>query len=234
MTASAMNPITEDDIANFLVNTPDFFNRHAELLAAVRLTSPHGQRAVSLQERQAEMLREKIRALELRMMDLMRHGTDNEVLVERQHRWVKTLLMTTNARDLPHTIADQIQHDFMVPQVAIKVWDVIDTFQIEPFAVGVSQAVTEFVATLDVPYVGLNNDIEAVQWLVEPSAAKSVALIPLRATRLEDTPITAATAPVIGLLVLASPDAQRYHEGMGTAFIERLGDLASAALSHLR
>ena len=122
MTSSAMNPITEDDIANFLVNTPDFFNRHAELLAAVRLTSPHGQRAVSLQERQAEMLREKIRALELRMMDLMRHGTENEVLVERQQRWVKTLLMTTNARDLPHTIADQIQHDFMVPQVAIKVW----------------------------------------------------------------------------------------------------------------
>ena len=234
MTASAMNPITEDDIANFLVNTPDFFNRHAELLAAVRLTSPHGQRAVSLQERQAEMLREKIRALELRMMDLMRHGTDNEVLMERQHRWVKTMLMTTNARDLPHTIADQIQHDFMVPQVAIKVWDVIDTFQIEPFAVGVSQAVKEFAATLDVPYVGLNTDIDAVQWLVEPSAAKSVALIPLRATRLEDTPHSAATAPVIGLLVLASPDAQRYHAGMGTAFIERLGDLASAALSHLR
>ncbi len=234
MTSSAMHPITEDDIANFLVNTPDFFNRHAELLAAVRLASPHGQRAVSLQERQAEMLREKIRALELRMMELMRHGTDNEVLMERQHRWVKTLLMTTNARDLPHTIADQIQHDFMVPQVAIKVWDVIDTFQIEPFAVGVSQAVKEFAATLDVPYVGLNTDIDAVQWLVEPSAAKSVALIPLRATRLEDTPHSAATAPVIGLLVLASPDAQRYHAGMGTAFIERLGDLASAALSHLR
>jgi hypothetical protein len=229
-----MNPITEDDIANFLVNTPDFFNRHAELLAAVRLNSPHGQRAVSLQERQAEMLREKIRALELRMMDLMRHGTDNEVLMERQHRWVKTLLMTTNARDLPHTIADQIQHDFMVPQVAIKVWDVIDTFQIEPFAVGVSQAVKDFAATLSAPYVGLNADIEAVQWLVEPSAAKSVALIPLRATRLEDTPHSAASAPVIGLLLLASPDAQRYHEGMGTAFIERLGDLASAALSHLR
>ena len=48
MNSNAMNPITEDDIANFLVNTPDFFARHAELLSAVRLTSPHGQRAVSL------------------------------------------------------------------------------------------------------------------------------------------------------------------------------------------
>jgi uncharacterized protein len=39
---------------------------------------------------------------------------------------------------------------------------------------------------------------------------------------------------VIGLLVLASPDPQRYYEGMGTTIIERMGDLASAALSHLR
>ena len=74
MKSADMNPITEDDIANFLVNTPDFFERHAEVLAAVKLTSPHGRRAVSLQERQAEMLRDKIRVLELRMMDMLRHG----------------------------------------------------------------------------------------------------------------------------------------------------------------
>ena len=122
--SNPITPITEDDIANFLVNTPDFFERHAELLATVRLTSPHGQRAVSLQERQAEMMRDKIRVLELRMMDMMRHGTENQVLVERLQHWVKTLLMTNNARDLPHTIADRIAHDFMVPQVALKVWQV--------------------------------------------------------------------------------------------------------------
>ena len=230
----AMNPITEEDIANFLVNTPDFFERNAELLAAVRLNSPHGSRAVSLQERQADMLREKIRALEMRLMDMMRHGTDNEVLIERMQRWVKTLLMTANASDLPYTIADHIQHDFLVPQVAIKVWGVADDYQIEPFAVGVGDEVKTFAETLSTPYVGMNQNFEAVKWLLEPSAAQSVALVALRATRTEDTPLTAATQPVIGLLVMASPDAQRYHEGMGTAFIERLGDLASAALSHLR
>jgi len=230
----AMNPITEEDIANFLVNTPDFFERNAELLAAVRLNSPHGSRAVSLQERQADMLREKIRALEMRLMDMMRHGTDNEVLIERMQRWVKTLLMTANACDLPYTIADHIQYDFMVPQVAIKVWGVADDYQIEPFAVGVGDEVKTFAETLRTPYVGMNQNFEAVKWLLEPSAAQSVALVALRATRTEDTPQTAATQPVIGLLVMASPDAQRYHEGMGTAFIERLGDLASAALSYLR
>ena len=56
--------ITESDIANYLANTPGFFERHAELLGSVQLRSPHGQRAVSLQERQMEMLRDKIKGLE--------------------------------------------------------------------------------------------------------------------------------------------------------------------------
>jgi len=229
-----MNPITEADIASFLLNTPDFFERHAELLAAVRLTSPHGHRAVSLQERQAEMLREKIRALELRMMDMMRHGTENEVLVERMQRWTVALLKTADARDLPHVMTERIERDFLVPQVAIKVWDVAEVYQDEPFAQGVSDAVKELAASLRAPYVGVNNQTEPLRWLAHPDAAQSMALIPLRATSEDDALEMAADAPVVGLLVLASPDVQRYHEGMGTMLLERLGDLASAALSHLR
>ncbi|HOS86468.1 MAG TPA: DUF484 family protein, partial [Burkholderiaceae bacterium] len=91
MTSSAMNPITEDDIADFLLNTPDFFGRHAELLSAVLLTSPHGNRAVSLQERQAEMLREKIKLLEHRIMDMIRHGNENMIISDRLQRWARRL-----------------------------------------------------------------------------------------------------------------------------------------------
>ena len=80
MTSTHVPPITEEDIANFLTNTPGFFERHAEVLASVQITSPHGQRAVSLQERQAEMLREKIKGLELRIMEMMRHGNENMLI----------------------------------------------------------------------------------------------------------------------------------------------------------
>ena len=41
---SGMNPITEDDIANFLANTPDFFERHAQLLASVQQRPSHSRR----------------------------------------------------------------------------------------------------------------------------------------------------------------------------------------------
>ncbi|MFY8043589.1 MAG: DUF484 family protein, partial [Rhodoferax sp.] len=95
------NPITEDDIANYLANTPDFFQRHANLLATVQFTSPHSHRAVSLQERQAEMLREKIKLLEQRIMEMIRNGNENVMLSDKILRWARTLFLTTNLTDLP-------------------------------------------------------------------------------------------------------------------------------------
>ena len=160
-----MNPITEDDIANYLANTPDFFERHASLLAAVQLTSPHGNRAVSLQERQAEMLREKIKALEHRVMDMVRHGNENMIIADRLQRWARNLFMVQSGRALPATIVAEIQHQFMVPQVAMKVWDVDAKYGKEPFAEGVSEDAKTFASSLTQPYCGVNSGFEAVQWL---------------------------------------------------------------------
>jgi uncharacterized protein len=165
---------------------------------------------------------------------MMRHGTENEVLMAHLQRWIKSLLMNPHARDLPRAVAEGIQNEFAVPQVVIKLWDVAEPFQSEGFAAGVTDSAKAFAAALTTPYVGPNQAFEAVTWLVEPSAAQSVALIALRATREQDTPRTAVEQPVVGLLVLASPDPERYFAGMGTDFIERLGDLASAALTSLR
>jgi uncharacterized protein YigA (DUF484 family) len=36
------------------------------------------------------------------------------------------------------------------------------------------------------------------------------------------------------MLVLASPDASRFESAMGTDFLERIAELASAALSRLQ
>ena len=75
--------ITEADIANYLAQTPGFFERQAELLASIQLTSPHGQRAVSLQERQMEMLRERIKGLERKIVEMIRHGQENSAIADR-------------------------------------------------------------------------------------------------------------------------------------------------------
>ncbi len=222
---SIQNPITEDDIANFLANTPDFFERHAELLATVQLSSGHGNRAVSLQERQAGMLRDKIKALESRVVEMIRYGQENVGIADKLQRCTLNLLLTAHARDLPDTIVHEIQTQFSIPQAAIKVWHVNGIFSDENFSTGVSEDTQAFASSLTAPYCGVNSGFEAVSWLPDPAQALSVALIPLRPGK---------SPQAFGMLVLASPDPERFQSGMGTDFLERIGELAGAALSRLR
>ncbi|MDP3823200.1 MAG: DUF484 family protein [Burkholderiales bacterium] len=216
--------ITEADIANYLVQTPGFFERHAELLGSVQLTSPHGQRAVSLQERQMEMLRDKIKGLEHKIIEMIRHGQDNVTIADKLHRWTRALMVTANPAELPEVLVRELLHNFLIPQGGVRVWGGADSFATMPFAHAVSDDVKSFAGSLTVPYCGVNAGFEAAQWLEEPKAAMSMALIPLR-----ETGVTAA----FGMLVLASPDATRYTADMGTEFLGRIGELASAALSRL-
>ena len=65
-----------------------------------------------------------------------------------------------------------------------------------------------------------------MKWLEEPTQAASLALLPLR-------PAGQPRALAFGMLVLASPDTQRYQEDMATDFLERIAEIASAALSRL-
>ncbi|MDP3833380.1 MAG: DUF484 family protein, partial [Hydrogenophaga sp.] len=177
------------------------------------------------QERQAEMLREKIRSLELKGAEMIRHGNENTTIADKLQRWTRELLLTREARDLPTVATSAIAEQFLVPQVAIKVWDVAPEFTDEPFAQGASDDVKAFASSLMRPYCGANPGLEAAQWLVDPASAASLALIPLRV----------GIAPqAFGLLVLASSDTQRFASDMGTDFLERIGELTSAALSRLR
>lgn len=227
MTTPFANSITEDDIANYLVNTPDFFARHSELLAAVQLSSPHSNRAVSLQERQAQMLREKIKALESRVMEMIRHGNDNLMLSDRLLHWACSLFLTTDAKAMPAQITREIQEQFSVPQVGVKVWGVAPQYAGGAFAQGVSDDAKLLASSLAEPFCGVNTGFEAVGWLADPQAAASLALLPLRSAP------RGSLSPAFGLLVLASPDAQRFNSTMGTDFLARIGELTSAALTRL-
>jgi hypothetical protein len=220
--------VTEDDIADYLGNNPDFFERHAELLAAVHLRSPHNQRAVSLQERQAEMLRDKIKVLEHRIMEMIRHGTENVMLSGRLLTWAASLFGTVDAALLPEQISRDIAGRFAVPQVALRLWDLAPAHAQASFAQPVSAEVRQFVQALDEPFCGLNTGFELADWLADPHAVASLAVLPLHA------PVAGGPRQLFGALVLASPDSQRFQNGMGTEFLERIAELCGAALARLR
>ena len=216
--------ITESDIANYLANNPAFFERHAELLASIQLTSPHGQRAVSLQERQMEMLRERVKGLELKIVEMIRHGQENVAIADRLHRWTRTILLTADPADLPQAMVDELERQFLIPQAAIRVWGADAAHAQRPFAAQVSEDVQSFAGSLTLPYCGVNAGFEAAGWLEDPGTVMSVALLPLR---------HGAASGAFGLLVLGSPDPTRYSAEMGTEFLMRIAEVASAALSRL-
>ena len=213
----------EADVAAFLAATPAFFERHGELLAGVRLASPHGPGVVSLHERQLEVLRGRVGELERRIAAMVRHGRENLAIADRLHRWTRALMLAPDAADVPRVLLDGLRSEFLVPQAALRVWGAGAARAGEPYAWPVGDGLQRHAAALRLPCCGPAAGFEAARWLDDASAVSSVALIPLRRS--------AGTA--FGLLVLGSPDPQRYATDMGIDFLIRIGELASAALARL-
>jgi hypothetical protein len=237
--------MNDREVADYLLANPDFFVEHAELLATLRLGNPHGKAAVSLQERQMEMLRDKNKHLERRLSELVRYGHENDSIATKFVRWTTHVVAERDPYALPRTIAQNLRDAFDVPQAALRVWDVAEPYAQADFARHVGEEVRIFASSLTTPYCGANTGFEAAQWLVPAVSAvadenaagnatsesahvtESVALLALR------DPDGNEEAPTFGLLVMGSADARRFHDGMATDFLTQIGALASAALSRL-
>ena len=224
--ADPLHGITEHDIAHYLANHPSFFERHAELLASIQLTSPHGHRAVSLQERQMEMLRERIRGLEGKIVEMIRHGQENVAIADRLHRWTRAMLVTADPALMAQRAVDGLREQFLIPQAGLRLWGVSPALQGTAFVEDVSLDVRSLTASLTLPYCWPNAGFEAVRWLEDAATVRSLAMITLR---------HGAAVPdgTFGLLVLGSPDPTRFAADMGTDFLVRIGEIAGAGLARL-
>lgn len=212
MSDQALQGITEDDIAHYLAANPAFFERHAELLAAIQFPHPQGTRTVSLQERQALMLRDRIKGLERRIIEMIRNGQENIGHFEKLQRWTLAQMTNTDPEQLHHALRDA----FLIPDTALRLFGAQGD---APWAQPVSDTLRQFATALREPYCGVNEGFEAAHWC-EISVA-SLAMVPLRHP----------DGAVFGLLVLASPDATRYSADKGLEFLQRVGEVASVALA---
>lgn len=210
-------------VVQFLADNPQFFQEHAGLLGEVKLSSPLTGKTVSLQERQMEVMRAKYNALELRLADLMRVAAENTALLQRFHAWHVALLASSGGAAMAQDLVAALIAHFGVPQAALRLWDLAPEHADAPFAAGVSEDARLFASSLRAPYCGPNKDFEAVRWLGDADSVRSTVLLPL-----------SSGGQVFGLLVLGSPDTDRFSPAMATDFLVQLGQSASAALAHLR
>jgi len=215
-----------DDVARYLAEHPDFFEQHPELLTELALPHPHNGQAISLVERQSMVLRGRIQTLEGRIAQMARFGEENDAIFDRMVQWSRALLAEADAARLPQIAVEQLRARFDVPFAALRIWGLRPEHAQHAAAEPVGEDIRRLASSMVAPYCGANVGFEPARWLdAGDGAVQSLAMLPLR---------DAAGAEAFGLLVLGSPDAERFHLTMGTAFLTRIGELASAALARLR
>jgi uncharacterized protein len=209
-------------VARYLREHPDFLVEHGAIFAEITVPHPHGGQAITLAERQLHALRDKIRLLEAKLAELIRFGEENDEIGAKLHRLMLALSACDEFDALHQTLQNGLREDFRVPHVALRVWSAVLTPEGEVFE-PVSEELRFQVAEMRHPYCGAPANLEALAWFGDASAhIRSVALIPLR-----------CEGQVLGLLALASEEAERFYTDMGTLFLERLGDTLAAFLRRL-
>ena len=200
-----------DDVAAYLKTHPEFFERYAEAIADLTIPHPHGGRTISISERQILTLRERCKQLEGKLGEMIQFGEENDGIIEKVHRLALALLAAADAAAVTHAATFNLREDFAVPHIALSVW----SNDSEP-----SAETRAFVSALLHPHCGpLAMADTAVLFGEAAPLLKSFAYVPLR-----------GQDGLLGVLAMASEDAQRFYPEMGTLYLARIGELVAAAL----
>jgi uncharacterized protein YigA (DUF484 family) len=218
----------EQSIASYLQRNPEFFERHQAVLARLKLPHARGGAAISLVERQIEVLREKQAALEGKLAELVRVARANDAISERLHRFTRRLLRAVPPQEAIARIEAGLREDF-------------DAFHAVLVLIGnpPDPDAPRFVRTVPAddpnlksfeslfasgkPRCGQARDSQR-EFLFGAEGAEmgSVALVPL------------GDKGRLGLLALGSADRDRFHPGMSTEFLARLAELIADSLDSAR
>ena len=214
-----------EHIAEFLTRHPNFFNDFPTLLADLHIPHPHGTHAVSMSERQLIAMRDKVRMLENKLAELIQFGEENDGISDKLHALTLALLAARTPEDILAALTLHLREGFAVPHHAVRVWN-LPADSVAGLTDPVSPAARASVETMAQPVCGALAVNDASAWFGEVSPhLRAFACIPLR---------PAAAAAPVGLLVLASEEAKRFYAGMGTLYLERLGQLVGAALVRMQ
>jgi uncharacterized protein YigA (DUF484 family) len=208
-----------EDVARYLHDHPEFFDQYADTLALVTLPDPHSGRAISITEKQLFNLRDKVRALEAKLADLIGFGEENDAISEKVHGLGVALISATDHAAVVRALYSHLGGAFAVPHVTLRLWGAGQGGGHEFDAV--VDGVKALASGLHRPYCGTVTGQESLAWFGEAAGhLRSMTQVPLRETG----------GVCFGLLVMASEEPHRFYPELGTLYLERIGEMASAAL----
>jgi uncharacterized protein len=218
----------EERIERYLSLNPDFFERHQPLLARMRLPHMRTGSTVSLVERQVEVLREQKTDADRRLAEFIAVARANDTLAERIHRFTRRMLRAPDPVSAINTLEASLREDFDAFHSVLVLTAPIASLanvEVEPFlrklpADDANIRTFEALLATGKPRCGQVRDTQR-DFLFGPESASigSVALVPL------------GENGTLGLLALGSAERERFHPGMSTEFLKRMGELITDALS---
>jgi uncharacterized protein YigA (DUF484 family) len=222
----------EERIERYLNLNPDFFERHQALLARMRLPHMRTGSTVSLVERQVEVLRDQKSDADRRLAEFVSVARANDQLADRIHRFTRRLLRAPDTQTALTTLEASLREDFDAFHSVLVLTapgNALAKIEFEPFLRKLpadDANIRSFEALLATgkPRCGQVRDSQR-DFLFGPESPSigSVALVPLTDNK--------SDGGAIGLLALGSAERERFHPGMSTEFLKRMGELITDALS---
>lgn len=219
-------PLSEEAVHEFLSANPDFFERHGDLLRALRLPHVTGG-TVSLVERQVSALRQRDVKLERRLDELVRVARSNEALAAKIHRLALRLLAAESLEENLSETEAALRCEFEAEQPVLVLIgeDAPDEAASGRFVRRVRRddpALQVFDALLkrNSPRCGQIRDSQR-DYLFgnDTDEIGSCALVPL------------GKRCSVGFLAIGSADGERFHPAMSIDFLSRIGELIAASIS---
>lgn len=220
--------LSDASVTEYLQTYPDFFERNGALLAKLRL--PHlreSSATVSLVERQVEVLRDRNQSLERKLKDLVDVARANDALADRIHRLSQRLICTRNLLQTVGAIETSLREDFDAMHSVLVLFSE-ESKTLESVAgrfLRVGAATADDVKSFDSllqsgkPRCGQIRDAQRDYLFGKDSIEiGSVALTPL------------GIKGSLGILAIGASNAERFHPGMSTEFLSRIGELVTFAL----
>lgn len=220
------NTLAGDSVVDYLLSHPEFFEAHPELLGKLKVPHPSGT-AVSLIERQVEVLRTQHRQLERKLVDLIEVARANDTLIERIHRLALALLEGAALPDRLYALQEELRERFGADEVSLflvhadeQKADAGPARWLKPHDAGLEQF--HDIMKSGKSHVGRLRPPQ-LEFLFGGQAEHiaSSALVPL------------GDKGDLGLLAVGSRDADRFSPTLGTAFLTRISELVTAAVRPL-
>ena len=215
----------EESVATYLSQHPEFFEKHLGLLGKLKLPHARGGAAVSLVERQVEVLRERHTAMEQKLNDFVAVARANDAVADKMHRFTRRLLRAGTRAEAVAALEASLREDFDTRHAALVLIGSQEDIPSQRFVryLDATDPVLksfESLFTSGKPRCGQARDSQRdFLFGTEGVDLGSVALLPL------------GNHGSLGILALGSPDRDRFHPGMATEYLGRLGELFSDSLS---